>query len=175
MILRIFLKIALLYFVTFSGRFYFCWVGKMSKNRFTAVDVRAVVSNLRATCVGMRVANIYDLSPKTYMFKLAEPGKDKQLLLIESGIRVHTTKYARQLPKVPSIFALKLRKHVRSKRLVSIEQLGIDRVIDFTFGTEEFAYHIIVELHSKGNVILADYQYNIITLLRTFKYKDTGT
>ena len=139
------------------------------KDRFTALDVRVVVANIRANLLNMRVANIYDVNPRTYLFKLAETGQDKKLILIESGMRIHSTKYMRDIPKIPSIFTLKLRKHVRSKRLTDVRQLGIDRVVDFTFGSGELAYHIIIELHSKGNVILTDHKYSIITLLRTFK------
>ncbi|MCR9067172.1 MAG: NFACT family protein, partial [Cytophagales bacterium] len=129
------------------------------KDRFNALDVRAVVANIRSTLLGYRAANIYDINPRTYMFKLADTGKEKKLILIESGMRVHSTKYMRDIPKIPSIFTLKLRKHVRGKRLTDVRQLGIDRVIDFTFGSNEATYHIIIELHSKGNVILTDHKY----------------
>ena len=128
-----------------------------------------MVANLKANFLGMRVSNIYDINGRTYLFKLAETGKEKKLLMVESGMRIHSTKYMREIPKIPSIFTLKLRKHVRSKRLEDVRQLGMDRVVDLTFGSGEAAYHIIVELHSKGNVIMTDHRYSILTLLRTFK------
>lgn len=139
------------------------------KDRFTALDVRVVVANLQSNYLGMRVSNIYDINARTYLLKLQETGKDKKLVMIESGMRIHSTKYMRDIPKIPSIFTLKLRKHIRSKRLTAVRQLGIDRVVDFTFGSGEATYHLIVELHSKGNVILTDANYSIVTLLRTFK------
>ena len=139
------------------------------KDRFTALDVRVIVAYIQDNFLGMRVSNIYDINPRTYMLKLQETGQEKKLILIESGMRIHATKYMRDIPKIPSIFTLKLRKHIRSKRLASVQQLGIDRVIDFTFGSGEATYHLIVELHSKGNVILTDHKYSIVTLLRTFK------
>jgi Predicted RNA-binding protein homologous to eukaryotic snRNP len=33
--------------------------------------------------------------------------------------------------------------------LASVEQLGVDRIIDFTFGYDEAAYHLIVELYDR--------------------------
>ena len=60
-----------------------------------------------------------------------------------------------------------MRKHIRTRRLEKLEQLGVDRVVDFTFGAEEKAYHLIVEFFAKGNVVLTDYQYKIISILRT--------
>ena len=50
-------------------------------------------------------------------------------MLIESGVRVHLTTYERDKAQVPSTFPLKLRKHVRTRRIEKVEQLGADRVI----------------------------------------------
>lgn len=41
---------------------------------------------------------------------------------------------------------LQLRKHLRSKRLDDIRQLGVDRIVVFTFGTGSNAYHLILEM-----------------------------
>lgn len=65
---------------------------------------------------------------------------------------------------------MKLRKHIRTKKLVDIRQVGIDRVIDLTFGKGEASYHILVELYASGNVILTDSEYTILSLLRTHEF-----
>ena len=96
----------------------------------------------------------------------------KEHLLIESGIRIHTTKYVKNQKDLPSGFSMKLRKHLRTKKLDAIEQLGIDRVIDLTFGKGEFACHILVELYASGNVILTDNNYTILSLLRSHKFEE---
>lgn len=41
------------------------------------------------------------------------------------------------------------RKHLKTRRLVSVKQLGIDRIVDFQFGSDEAAYHLIVELYDR--------------------------
>jgi predicted ribosome quality control (RQC) complex YloA/Tae2 family protein len=68
----------------------------------------------------------------------------------------------------PSGFTMKLRKHLNNKRLESITQLGADRVVDFQFGTESFTYHLLLELYDKGNIILTDQYYNILSLVRPY-------
>lgn len=50
---------------------------------------------------------------------------------------------------VPSNFTLKLRKHIRTRRLEAVRQLGVDRVVDFVFGSGEAAYHLILEMYSQ--------------------------
>ena len=47
------------------------------------------------------------------------------------------------------LFHKQCRKHLRNKRLVYAKQLGDDRIIDFCFGYNEAAYHLIVELYDK--------------------------
>jgi predicted ribosome quality control (RQC) complex YloA/Tae2 family protein len=95
-------------------------------------------------------------------------GGKKETLLIESGIRIHTTEFIKNKKDLPSGFSMKLRKHLRTKKLTSIRQLGMDRVIDLQFGKDEFAAHIIVELYAQGNIILTDENYTILSLLRSY-------
>ena len=42
-----------------------------------------------------------------------------------------------------------MRKHLKSRRLEKITQLGVDRIVDMQFGSGEAAYHLIVELYDK--------------------------
>jgi len=131
------------------------------------------VRDIRCNLLGKKVANIYDLSDKCYLLKFAIPGQGmKTFLLLESGIRFHSTRFLRELPEVPSPFTMKLRKHVRLKRLEDINQVGMDRVVIFTFGHGSIANHIILELYSNGNIILTDHNYEVIALLRTHQFSE---
>ena len=42
-----------------------------------------------------------------------------------------------------------MRKHLKGRRLEKINLLGIDRVVDMQFGSDEAAYHVIVELYDR--------------------------
>jgi predicted ribosome quality control (RQC) complex YloA/Tae2 family protein len=136
------------------------------KERFSTIDVFAAVEYFNRKLLGMRVANVYDIDTKTYLLKLAR-SEEKIMLLFESGCRIHTTEFEWPKHLQPSGFAMKLRKHLRTKRLVSVTQLGIDRVVDMQFGSNEYAHHLIIELYDRGNVILTDHSYTILNLLRT--------
>ncbi|KAL7538662.1 hypothetical protein ACHAWF_006173, partial [Thalassiosira exigua] len=71
----------------------------------------------------------------------------------------------------PSTFCTKLRKHLRGLRLEGVVQLGkLDRVVDLRFGSGDRAHHLILELYGRGNLILCDREYRILTLLRTHEY-----
>ncbi|RKP04085.1 hypothetical protein CXG81DRAFT_8721 [Caulochytrium protostelioides] len=123
------------------------------KSRFATADVCALVPELQ-DLVGLRLSNLYDVGPKTFLFKFAAADV-KRMLLVENGLRVHQTAFARETQEMPSGFNAKLRKHLRTQRLTGVRQHGLDRIILFEFGTY---YELVVELFGVGNIILLDRQ-----------------
>ena len=100
----------------------------------------------------------FNTSPKTY-------------LLVESGKRIHTIETFTSLRPMPSWFCAKLRKHFKNQRLISIEQFGADRVLNLKMANNE---HIIIELYDKGNFIITDCDYIIISSARKKPYEIMG-
>ncbi|VDK77613.1 unnamed protein product [Onchocerca ochengi] len=93
--------------------------------------------------------------------------------MLESGCRIHKTTFDWPKAQFPSSFSMKLRKHIRHKRLECVTQLGVDRIIDMQFGFDEHACHVIVELYDRGNVLLTDNNYIILNVLRPRTDKET--
>lgn len=136
----------------------------MTKTRFNTYDVVCSVTELQKL-IGMRVNQIYDIDNKTYLIRLAR-NEEKVVLLLESGNRFHTTAFEWPKNVAPSGFTMKLRKHLKNKRLESMKQLGVDRIVDFQFGVGEAAYHVILELYDRGNILLTDCDLKILNILR---------
>jgi len=134
------------------------------KSRFSTLDIISILGELQQF-VGMRVNQVYDIDNKTYLIKLQQPDK-KTVLLIESGTRLHTTEFDWPKNPAPSGFSMKLRKHINNKRLERIQQVGVDRVVDIQFGSGEAAYHLILEMYDRGNLVLTDWEYKILNILR---------
>ncbi|PVZ97620.1 hypothetical protein BB558_006421 [Smittium angustum] len=146
------------------------------KARFTTVDVRATVSDIRDRVLGLRVQNVYDVNNKTYMLKFTKPGL-KVMVIIESGIRIHSTEHVIEKNVIPSQFNVKLRKHLGSRRMTGIRQLGFDRIVDMEFAVAEGpeaegSYHLISEFYASGNIILTNHKYEILSLIRPVKISD---
>jgi predicted ribosome quality control (RQC) complex YloA/Tae2 family protein len=142
------------------------------KQRMGTADVAAETASLRAKgIIGMRLVNVYDITSKIYVFKFAKSGEDseKLLLLVESGARFHTIADMPDKPDVPSNFVLKLRKHLRTRRLEGITQLGVDRIVRLTFGSGEKECHVLLEFYAQGNIMLTNHHYQVLTLLRSHR------
>ncbi|XP_063613689.1 ribosome quality control complex subunit NEMF-like isoform X2 [Penaeus indicus] len=138
------------------------------KTTFTTVDLLAIVAELKQRIQGMRVVQVYDIDARTYLLKLQKPD-NKCVLLLESGSRIHTTDYEWPKSPAPSGFSMKLRKHLKNKRIESVQQLGVDRIVDLTFGSGDAQHHVIVELYDRGNIVLTDKSYSILNILRPRK------
>jgi hypothetical protein len=87
---------------------------------------------------------------QTLLLKVARSGEEgeKVLVILEAGVRFHATEYTRDKNTLPAPFCMKLRKHLRGKRLVDVAQLGVDRIVAFTFGAGESEHHLLLELYA---------------------------
>ncbi|KAL2843214.1 telomere recombination-domain-containing protein [Aspergillus pseudodeflectus] len=133
------------------------------KQRYSSLDVQVIARELASELVGLRVSNIYDLSTRIFLFKLAKPDHRKQLI-VDSGFRCHVTQYSRATATSPSTFVSRMRKCLKSRRITSITQIGTDRIIDYSFS--DGMYHMLLEFFASGNIIITDRDYTIIALLR---------
>ncbi|KAF3392830.1 Nuclear export mediator factor Nemf [Penicillium rolfsii] len=124
---------------------------------------QVITQELAAELVNLRVSNIYDLSSRIFLFKLAKPDHRRQLI-VDSGFRTHVTQYSRTAASAPSPFVTRMRKFLKSRRITSITQIGTDRVIDISFS--DGTYHMFLEFFAGGNIIVTDRDYTIIALFR---------
>ncbi|KAL2011953.1 hypothetical protein VTN00DRAFT_4671 [Thermoascus crustaceus] len=133
------------------------------KQRFSSLDVKVISRELNSALTSLRVSNIYDLSSRIFLFKLAKPDNRKQFI-VDSGFRCHLTEYSRTTETRPSGFVQRLRKSLKSRRVTSVSQIGTDRIIDIEFS--EGQYHLFLEFFAGGNIILTDREYTILALFR---------
>ncbi|EEB06047.1 DUF814 family protein [Schizosaccharomyces japonicus yFS275] len=144
------------------------------KQRFSALDVSAITAELKDRLLGCRLNNIYDLNARTFLLKFGKQDV-KESVIIESGARVHATKFQRN-PAPLSGFVTKLRKHLKSRRLTNLYQLRSDRVVVFTFGGGEndsdpaWTYYLVCEFFAAGNILLLDGSFKILSLLRVVTF-----
>merc|ERR1711991_515828 len=142
------LKITFFFFFFFFI-FFSLFILSTMKSRFSNADLRAITHDLQYL-IGWRLSNVYDMNNRTYLLKFAKSGGYKSFIVVESGVRIHPTKYTQNKNTVPSVFALKLRRHLRAKRIEKLEQLGVDRVLRLSFGSGDYRFHLYIEFFFQG-------------------------
>ena len=135
------------------------------KQRVSALDLQLLARELKESLESYRLSNIYNVVDSTRQFILKFAKADSKIsVCVDCGLRIHTTTFNRPVPQMPSTFIVKLRKHLKSKRLTAIRQVPNDRILVFQFA--DGLYYLVFEFFSAGNVILLDADRKILALQR---------
>lgn len=135
------------------------------------VDIYSIVKELNTEIIDAKVDKAYQPSYDTIRIKLRKPGEGRKDLVIQAGTRIHLTDYPLPNPVIPPHFPMLLRKHLSGGTITSIKQHNFDRIVEITVQKQE-KFILIVELFSKGNVILLDENNNIISPLKHKQWHD---
>ncbi len=135
------------------------------------VDIYRIVKELNEDIIGARIDKSYQPSYDTIRIKLRKAGEGRKDLVIQAGVRMHLTDYPQPNPTIPPNFPMLLRKHLGGGSITGIKQHDFDRIVEITI-QKNTEYTLVVELFSKGNVILLDENKNIISPLKHRKWQD---
>ena len=133
------------------------------KSELSSLEVRVIVKEL-SLLVGARVDQVYQLKDKDVVIQLHKSGSGKQKVRIWAPKAVFLSLESYEFPQNPHTFCTSLRKYLSLTKLSSVTQFGAERVIILEFASKEASCKIIVELFSKGNIILCDGDMKIISV-----------
>jgi len=135
------------------------------------VDINAICFELNNLLEGARVDKSFQPTNDTVIMRFHVKGTGRVDLILQAGVRIHTTQYPLDNPKMPPSFPMVLRKHLKGANVISIKQHHFDRVVEIQMKKEK-TYTLIIELFSKGNIILLDDENNIIIPLKRKQWSD---
>ncbi len=125
------------------------------KESLSSVDIAVIVKELQQL-VGARVEKVYQIGKEEIRLKLHKSNVGSFDLIIEAGRRIHLTKYRREAPRMPSNFAMFLRKYLGGCRIIAIRQFDFDRIVELSLSCRDNELGLIAELLPGGNIILID-------------------
>ena len=140
------------------------------KSELSSVDVKHLAGELDEILSGDRIQKIYELSGKRLLFRTHGDGGKKELILSPNWMFL--TQYRRETPEHPTSYAMQLRKLLSGGIIDGVHQAGFERIIQLKVNAGGQAYTLIIELFSKGNVILTDPKGKIRGLLKWQKWRD---
>jgi len=140
---------------------------------FDAGFVAAIVQELNETILGARIEKIHQPERDEVILHLrSNKGNDKLLLSASPGSsRIGITKSEKENPNSPPMFCMLLRKHLSGGHILSITQLGFDRVLRFEISSrDEMGFisnkYIVAEIMGKySNLIFLDEKMRVLSAL----------
>jgi len=138
----------------------------LARGSMSNLDVAVWIRRAQGS-VGCRVDNIYTRGEQL-LLKL-RAGGDVRFLVVEAGVRIHFTSRTSGLEEASRGFALQMKRLLRDRRLVAVEQLGFDRVVKLTFSGDMSLY---AELLPRGVVALVDGRGVVVAASRSLEARD---
>ncbi len=116
---------------------------------FDGVAMRAVAAELQETIAGGRVEKVLQPERDEIHLLIRNNYQNYRLLVSASAnhARVHLTRFPKQNPDRAPMFCMLLRKHLIGGKVLSVAQMGMERVLDIRFG-------VIDELGLAGELTL---------------------
>ena len=137
----------------------------------SALELRYLIREIQSI-ISAKVDKIYMPDKREIDIRLHVPGTGKRILRIVLPGLVYLSEQRQDYPTDPHGFAMFLRKRLGGARVREISQHGSERIMKILFETKEEKYLMIIELFSKGNVILCDEELNILNPLERQIWKD---
>jgi len=129
------------------------------------VDIYAIVHELNILLKDARVQKAYQPTKDTVIIRFHVPGEGRVDVAFQAGLRLHTTQYPPENPKLPPSFPMLLRKHLKNGTVINVRQHNFDRILEVEI-QKEHHFTLVVELFSQGNIILLDEDNQIILPLK---------
>lgn len=137
----------------------------------TNFDINAIINELTQRLSGSELKNIFELSGR-FFFRFRTKKEGTQILVVDPGKTIYITKYKREFPPSPSGLCKVFRIHIKGKWLKSINQYDFDRICVLEFEAFEKVYTLIIELFSKGNIILISPENKVLVAKNYKKMRD---
>jgi predicted ribosome quality control (RQC) complex YloA/Tae2 family protein len=143
------------------------------REEITSLDLHYLLQELQVL-IGGKVDKIYEKADnkKEFMirFHVSQIGKKQLKILVPNYL--YLTEYKEEFPQTPPGYCAFLRKYLTNSRLLEIKQVNFERILELTFQTKNEKLIMIIELFSKGNVILCREDYKIMSPLENQNWKD---
>lgn len=141
---------------------------------FDGITTRAVVLECKNHLLDSHVNKINQISDHEIILQFYGHGENYSLYIstLSSSCRFYLSQKKYTNPLIPPNFVMVLRKHLSRSRLISIEQIGLDRTVEFSFEAsnelgDAVKKYLIVEIMGKqSNIILLDENRIILDALK---------
>ncbi len=146
------------------------------KNQLASIELRVLMGELKQL-ENSWVSQVYELEAsgvkpgKALVFQLSK-SESKACLVCLAPSAIFFSPVKPQTSEKPGGFCSSLRQHLGNAKLASISQLGSERILEAVLSSGKQQLKLIIELFSKGNIILVDDKGIILAAAEHQAWKD---
>jgi predicted ribosome quality control (RQC) complex YloA/Tae2 family protein len=137
----------------------------------SSLEIRAIVTELQEFVDG-KIDNVYQPDGAEVVLSLYKTEVGRKYLRILPGVAFYLAKRKRKSPQHQLNFCRFLRKRIKGAFIEKLVQKGFERIIEIHLRGREENFIFICEFFSKGNVILCNEEYTIISAIQVQLWKD---
>ncbi|MFM1581691.1 NFACT RNA binding domain-containing protein [Helcococcus bovis] len=143
------------------------------------ITIKALTKEFNEKLIGGRVQKIYQINDYLIIINIYN-NKENYKLLISSNpqnARIHLTNQEYKNPTKAPQFSMILRKHLQSSIIEEINQIGLDRSIEFSFiSKDELGFNankkLLVDIMGKySNIVLTNDEYKVIESIKRISHE----
>ena len=136
--------------------------------------LRQIKHELEEQILDARVDKVHQISREEMILVLRRPGGNCKLY-IGAGAdspRIHLTQMSFENPKTPPMFCMLMRKRLTGARIIALEQVGLDRILNIVFeGRNEMGDTVqltgVIEIMGRhSNFILVDQDGRVVDAMK---------
>jgi len=134
----------------------------MVKTQLSSLEIAALTKEFQIL-INAKIDQIYQPDKKEFLISVHIPRKGKQFIKIQLPSFIYLTPNKTEMPS-PTEFCLTLRRYLNNSIIKKIRQINAERIIEIELEKED-KFKLIIELFSKGNLLLTNQQNQILALL----------
>jgi len=134
----------------------------MVKTQLSSLEIAALTKEFQIL-INAKIDQIYQPDKKEFLISVHIPRKGKQFIKIQLPSFIYLTPNKTEMPP-PTEFCLTLRRYLNNSIIKKIRQINAERIIEIELEKED-KFKLIIELFSKGNLLLTNQQNQILALL----------
>ncbi len=129
------------------------------------IELSYLVNEISSKTKDYYVSNIYGITRNSLLFKLHHPEKPDLLLMFSTfGFWITNVKISQM---EENRLVKRLRNDLLRARIINVEQIGSERIVQVTFSGFNQEFVLIGEFFGDGNILLCNKEMKILSLLHS--------
>ena len=141
----------------------------MKPPSFDSLTIRALAAELDAALAGAQVQKFYQPDESTVVLQAHKYPHNRRLLInVDPGMfRAHLTESDPRNPEGPPAFCMALRKFLEGGRILSVQQVGADRILVLSVSAALGSFRLVAEFMGRyANIVLVGEDDRIVEAIR---------